>query len=260
MIVATAIFVLAIIGGVAEIFGQINFQSPSEQNNAPSPTSSPTGIPRQFVVATATASPSNDTPGQVNITAEIRNNGYQKEKVLVVLEIEEPNGNLMERTDNTTTLEIAGGATGSVTFLPMIPLNWKEGKFNAGIDIYNLEQTTEYCSSGLIYPFTTPVAFVFMFSPWDDLPSYSMTVDGVNYNKDLSYRFYWYLGTNHTVTVPQTMTNDGAPSFIPHGVWTFLGWQAESKNIVASGNTLFIHVAPDTPTYRIMVRYDSNLR
>ena len=51
-----------------------------------------------------------------------------------------------------------------------------------------------------------------------------------------------------------------APSFIPHGEWQFSNWQyTGSKNIVTSGNTLYIHVAPDTPTYRIMARYISNL-
>ncbi len=168
MIVTTAILVLTIFGGVAEIFGQIDFQSPHKENTTPSPTPSPTDIPTQFVVVTATASPSNDTPGKVNITAEIHNNGQQKEKVLVVLEIQEPNGNMMKIPDNTTKVEIAGGASELVTFLPMIQLNWKEGKFNAGIDLYNLGQTTEYYSTGLIYPFTTPIAFTIAFSPWND--------------------------------------------------------------------------------------------
>ncbi len=252
------VFVIAI--GLARIVTEINLQSLSGQQTTQSPTSYPSAKPKQFVVTTATASPSNDTPGQVNVTAEIRNNGQQKEKVLVVMEIQEPNGNMMELADNTTTLEIAGGSSETVTFLPMIPLNWKEGKFNAGIDVYNLAQTTEYYSTGLIYPFTTPIGFVFTFSPWDDLPCYSMTVDGANYSREMSYVFHWYLGTNHTVTVPKIMTNEGAPSFIPHGEWQFSNWQyTGSKNIVTSGNTLYIHVAPDTPTYRIMARYISNL-
>jgi len=111
------------------------------------------------------------------------------------MQIQEPNVNMMAIPNSNSTLEIAAGTVKTITFLPMIPLNTKIGKFNVGIDVYNLNQTTKYYSTGLICPFTTPIEYAISFSSRADITNYEMTVDGTTY-KEQSMNFYWYLGTN----------------------------------------------------------------
>jgi hypothetical protein len=228
---------------------------PNQTHNNPSPTPTPTKTPAPIVVTKVTTSPSNDTPGLVTVSTQVQNNRLESDNLLVVMQIQEPNGSIMSIPNNTSTVEIAAGTVKTVTFLPMIPLNTKIGEFNVDIDVYNLNQTVKYCSTGFIYPFTTPIKYHISFSTRADITNYEMTVDGITYKKQ-SMNFYWYLGTNHTISVPQIITNAGPPFFNPNVGWQFSKWEhMESENIVSKGNTLYVYVAADTPTYRITPDY-----
>ena len=228
---------------------------PNPSQNNPSPTPTPTETPEPFAVTMVNANPSNDTPGLVTVIAQVQNNRLESESVLVVMQIQEPNGSIMSIPNGTLTVEIAAGTSKTVTFQPVIPLNTKIGKFNVGIDVYSLNQSVKYCSTGLIYPFTTPVKYNISFSTHADITNYEMTVDGTTY-KEQSMNFYWYLGTNHTISVPLIITNAGPPFFNPNVGWQFSEWEhMESENIVSKGSTLYVYVAADTPTYSITPDY-----
>jgi hypothetical protein len=206
-------------------------------------TSPSTPEPPRFVVRTVTASPSNSTPGLVNVTAEIQNNGDQKETVLVEMLIQEPNGETMSIPNSTSTLEISAHTFKEVTFQPMIPLNVKIGKFNVDIDIYDLNQTSKLASTGFIYPFTTPIRFHFFLEYPHSMPNFSITVDGETYYDDWG-SFYWYLGTNHTIQVPELVMNG------PYVGWKFSQWGELRRE-----NPLQLTVAANTSTM-IPIIYD----
>jgi hypothetical protein len=234
----------------------------SEAN--PSPTPAPTEIPLQFVVTNVTASPSNSTPGLVTVVAQVKNQGIQNQTVLIVMQIQEPNGNIMSITNSNATLEIRSGGSNTTTFLPIIPLNVKIGKFNVDIDVYDLNQTTEYYSTGFIYPFTTPIRYSFTYPTGArqlcDIPLFNMniTVDGTTYKSDDPKVFYWYLGTNHTVTVPVIALWTGMPGMESSAGVHFVRYEyAESEHIVSEGNVLHISVTADTPTI-IEIYYGPN--
>lgn len=212
--------------------------SQERNQSSSSPPINPTPeLLKQFVVTTVTASPSNTTPGLVTVIAEVQNQGSQSEKGLVVMRIQEPNGNTMSIPNNSSTIEIPAGGFKTVTFLPMIPLNSKIGKFNVDIDVYDLNQTTKYFSTGFIYPFTTPLDYHIWFWTEPDLPYYEVTVDGTIYHEqDLD--FYWYLGTNHTVSVPNEIGN-----------YKLLRYQLyPGDSIVINGNILDISVTATSCT------------
>jgi hypothetical protein len=232
-IIVVAVTVLIVVTGAFVILHLTNIQSPSSPPTNASSTPAPTETPEQFVVTTVTASPSNATPGLVTVIAEVRNDGTQNETVLVIMQIQEPNGDIMSIANNSSPLEIPAGESKTTTFEPRIPLNVKIGKFNVDIDVYDLNQTTKYYSTGFIYPFTTPIRYYFHFDRAAKI-SFSMTVDGVTYYDDTT--FYWYLGETHTITVPHiVMVND------VYG-WIFDGWGGPN------GNILLLNVTADGPT------------
>jgi hypothetical protein len=241
--------------GAIVILQETGFQLSSNSSTNPSLTPAPTQTPPQFVVKTVTASPSNVTPGLVTVVAEIKNQGTQNQTVLVVMQIQEPNGDIMSIPNNTATLEIPIGNSKTAIFSPMIPLNSKIGKFNVDIDVYDSNHDTKYYSTGFIYPFTTPIRFTVGFSVHPGITNYEITVDGTTYQKQ-ALVFYWYLGTNHTISVPQIIMNTGPPFFDPDTGWQFSKWKyVESENIFTEGNILYVYVAADTPTFGMTADY-----
>jgi hypothetical protein len=255
-ILAVAILLLTVATVAIVIFQEANRQSPVNRPSNPSSTPTPTETPPQFVVTSVTASPSNTTHPNgdnclVTIVAEVENHEAHNDTVLVIMRIQEPNGNIMSLPDNSSTIEIHVGGSNTTTFRPVIPLNVKIGKFNVDIDVYDLNQTTQYYSTGYIYPFTTPMRFYITYltgaRSHADAPPYDLTVDGVVYPE--SSVFYWYLETNHTVSVPEIVLWDGFPGMNPDAGVILLGWvYDESPNIVSDGNVLHVYVTKDTPT------------
>jgi hypothetical protein len=253
-IFALAIVLLIVTTGAIVIF-QDQIQSSFNPPINPSPTPSPTETPRQFVVTTVTASPSNTTPGLVIVVAEVKNQGTQNQTVLVEMQIQEPNGNIMSIPNNSSTTEITADRSNTTTFSPVIPLNVKIGKFNVDIDVYDLNHTIQYYSTGFIYSFSTPIHFFVGFSVEPDITNYEFTVDGTTYYEQ-ALPFYWYLGTNHTISVPEIITNAGYPFFSPDTGWRFSSWEYIASNYITSkGNTVYVNVTADTPTYRILADY-----
>jgi len=208
-VIAVAVTVVFVTTGVIVISQLTNILSPSNPSTNASPTPTQTVLSEKFVVTTVIASPSNATPGLVTVIAEVRNDGLRNETVLVIMQIQEPNGDIMSIANNSSPLEIPAGESKTITFEPHLPLNVKIGKFNVGIDVYDLNQITKYYSTGFIYPFTTPIAFYIYLHTREAAytQQFYMVVDGITYYTE-GKTFYWYLGTAHTITVPQkTVTN-----------------------------------------------------
>lgn len=235
-IIVVAVTVLIVVTGAFVISHLTNIQSPSSPPTNASSTPAPTETPEQFVVTTVTASPSNATPGLVTVITEVRNDGTQNETVLVIMQIQEPNGDIMSIANSSAPLEIPAGESRTTTFEPRIPLNVKIGKFNVNIDVYDLNQTTKYYSTGFIYPFTTPIEFYIFLETRKAAcaqPFY-MVVDGKTYQTE-DRHFYWYLGTTHTISVPKLLIN-------PSSVY---GWQLYS---------------PEDSTFQLTVMANSTTR
>ena len=196
---AVAAFLLVIVIG-----GFFFWQSQS--NTA---TNTPTISPKDVIVTKTTASPSNAThtasnvfTGLVTITADVENKGLENETFLVAMQVKEPNGDLMSLPNSTQTVEVVGGGSNSVVFEPMIPLNSKIGEFKVNIDINDSkQQNIRYYSTGFNCSFTTPIRYVFFVHEIEAGSRYGcwMTVDGHTYHS-AGEAFYWYLGTNHTIT------------------------------------------------------------
>jgi hypothetical protein len=257
-----AIVLLIVTTGAIVIF-QDQIQSSFNPPINPSPTPSPTEAPREFVVTTVIASPSNITPGLVTVVAEVKNQGTQNQTVLVVMQIQEPNGNIMSIPNNSSVLQILGEASNATEFHPVIPINTKIGKFNVSIDVYDLNQTTKYYSTGFIYPFTTPIKYDFVYPTGArqlcDVPLFNMniTVDGTSYGAGTNV-FYWYPGTNHTIAVPPLAYWTGMPGMENSAGVHFVRYEyADSEYIVSDGTALYVSVTAYTPTI-IEIYYGPN--
>lgn len=195
----------------------------------------------QIIVTNVTATPSNTVHGLVTVVAVVQNKGLQNQKVLVVMKIQEPNGNIMSLPNSSSTLVIGGWNSKTAIFEPMIPLNSKIGKFNLDIDVYDLNQTTKYYSTGFIYPFTTPIKFDFYIRYPALILNFYMVIDGQRYDTEQA-SFYWYLGTKHTVTLPDDIKNPNYPKFLHP-----LGWKLfDFGNMKV--NTIQITVSSDSST------------
>jgi hypothetical protein len=192
----------------------------------------PTISPKDVIVTTTTASPSNVTHGLVTITADVENKGLQNETFLVAMQIKEPNGDLMTLPNSTKTVEVVGNGSGSVIFEPMIPLNSKIGEFKVSIDVNDSkQQNIRYYSTDFNCSFTTPIQYVFFVHDLASCRSSCwMKVDGQTYHST-GEAFYWYLGTNHTITFAHMIKSE-----IPRLYY------------VSDIETIFVTVTADGPT------------
>ena len=234
MLISILVLSSLVIAGIFIIYPLINNSSSSDSPTNGSSSPNPSESPDSFVINSVTANPSNSTPGLVTVTGEITNNGAQNETVLVVMQIKEPNGDTMSIENNSLLLEITARETITAKFEPIIPLNVKIGIFNAQLEVYDINQTINYYSTGFIYPFTTPVRYHIYPDLGPKGFDFMMTVDGKTYHE--GQVFYWYLGEIHTIIVPHiVMVND------VYG-WIFDGWGGPD------GNVLELNVTTDHPT------------
>jgi hypothetical protein len=224
--IAVAVLLLVIV-----ISGFVLWQNQS--NTTPTATPAPTISPKDVIVTTTTASPSNVTHGLVTITANVENKDLRSETFLVAMQIKEPNGDLMTLPNSTKTVEVVGNCSNSVVFEPMIPLNSKIGEFKVSIDVNDSkQQNIRYYSTDFNCSFTTPIKYVFFVHSIEAgcRSSCWMTVDGQTYHS-AGEAFYWYLGTNHTVTFAPIIKSE-----IPRLYW------------VVDIETMHVNVTADAPT------------
>jgi hypothetical protein len=183
----------------------------------------------------------------------------ENKTVLLILEIKQPDGSLMSIPDNQETLQVNQGSSNSTAFKVPIQLYYNTGngpsqdynvsKYLVNVDVYSTNQSIKYYTTGFSYSFTPPFDVYFFFQ--NDVAGFHvyMTVDGVTYQSEVMH-FYWCLGTNHTIAIPNIVYVPGS-----NASWRY-SW---GDNVNSSGDAVMNLTVTENMRTAIEFYYAPNL-